>query len=108
MSPGTTVVLTGAVEPTSEGAFTLPTTPSFSAAAEGRTTTPELIDRSGTRYELTDPRWRGDDRSPLMVTPLPGITADQIVTGERSLWRYQAALPITPGARVSLGEGWTP
>lgn len=69
---------------------------------------PELVDRSGTRYALTDPRWRGDDGSPLAVTPLPGITKEQIDTSERSLWRYRHALPVDAGQRISLGEGFTP
>ena len=68
----------------------------------------ELIDRSGTRYPLDEPRWRGDDDGPLALTPLPGITADQVNTAERSLWRYAAALPVPPDDRVSLGEGLTP
>jgi len=33
-----------------------------------------LVDRSGQRYALDEPRWRGDDGSPLMVERLPGIT----------------------------------
>ena len=67
-----------------------------------------LYDRSGRRYPIDDRRWRGEDGSPLMIGPLPGLTADRIRTGERSLWRYQAALPVDPAHRVSLGEGWTP
>lgn len=72
------------------------------------TEAPRLVDRSGTLYELADPRWRGDDGSPLAVTPLPGITKEHIDTGERSLWRYRHALPVDPDQRVSLGEGFTP
>lgn len=67
-----------------------------------------LIDRSGRRYDLSEQRWRGDDGSPLMVSALPGITPEQIETTERSLWRYGAAIPVDPGARLSLGEGSTP
>ncbi|GAB3035258.1 pyridoxal-phosphate dependent enzyme [Parafrigoribacterium mesophilum] len=66
-----------------------------------------LFDRSGSRYPIDEPRWRGDDGSPLMVGPLPGISAEQIDTGERSHWRYRAALPL-PTERISLGEGCTP
>jgi threonine synthase len=69
---------------------------------------PYLFDRSGTRYPIGEPRWRGDDGSPLMVGPLPGISPDQIDTGERSQWRYRAALPGLPTGRISLGEGCTP
>lgn len=66
------------------------------------------VDRSGRQYELNDLRWRGDDGSPLMVSPMPGITPDQIETSERSLWRYSAAIPVDPTKRVTLGEGFTP
>ncbi|WP_327151418.1 threonine synthase [Nocardia sp. NBC_01329] len=72
------------------------------------TTDPFLYDRSGRHYDLTDPRWRGDDGTALAFSALPGITPDQIVTSERSLWRYQAAIPVDARHRVSLGEGCTP
>lgn len=67
-----------------------------------------LYDRSGGRYPVTDRRWRGDDGTPLALGALPGITPEQIDTGERSVWRYQAAIPVEPRYRVSLGEGVTP
>lgn len=70
--------------------------------------TPYLSDRSGRRYDLHDPRWRGDDLSPLAVSALPGLTPDQVDATERSLWRYRAALPVDATHRVSLGEGFTP
>ncbi|MFD3541612.1 pyridoxal-phosphate dependent enzyme [Streptomyces sp. NPDC058662] len=69
---------------------------------------PHLYDRSGNRYSLDDPRWRGEDGSPLTVSPLPGLRPDRIDTNERSIWRYHAALLVPAGHRVSLGEGWTP
>ena len=65
-------------------------------------------DRSGVEYPLTDPRWRGDDGSPLALAPMRGLDPQQIDIGERSLWRYQAVLPVPAQHRVSLGEGWTP
>jgi len=37
-----------------------------------------------------------------------GLTPEQVSTAERSLWRYQAVLPVAPEHRISLGEGWTP
>ncbi|MFF5264888.1 pyridoxal-phosphate dependent enzyme [Actinomadura viridis] len=67
-----------------------------------------LYDRSGRRYAVTDRRWRGEDGTPLALSPMPGLTPDRIDTGERSLWRYQAAIPVAPRHRVSLGEGFTP
>ncbi|MFE9466864.1 pyridoxal-phosphate dependent enzyme [Streptomyces virginiae] len=68
----------------------------------------DLYDRSGNRYSLDDPRWRGEDGSPLTISSQPGLRPDQIDTTERSIWRYHAALPVSATHRVSLGEGWTP
>ncbi len=67
-----------------------------------------LVDRSGRRYPLDEPRWRGDDGSPLLVEPLPGITRDDVDSTVRSQWRYAAALPGAIERPVSLGEGCTP
>jgi threonine synthase len=67
----------------------------------------KLIGRDGARYPLDEPRWRGDDGSPLLVEPLPGITRADIDTATRSQWRYAKALPLEL-APVSLGEGCTP
>ena len=67
-----------------------------------------LVDRSGRRYPLDEPRWRGDDGSPLMVEPLPGITRADVDTAVRSQWRYAAALPQPIARPVTLGEGCTP
>ena len=66
-----------------------------------------LIGRDGARYPLDEPRWRGDDGSPLLVEPLPGITRADIEPTVRSQWRYAKALPL-PLTPVSLGEGCTP
>lgn len=71
-------------------------------------TTPYLFDRSGSRYDLLEPRWKGDDGTPLMVSPLVGITRDDVDRSERSQWRYRAALPLEVERRISLGEGCTP
>ena len=67
-----------------------------------------LVDRSGQRYALDEPRWRGDDGSPLMVERLPGITREDVDTTVRSQWRYAAALPQAVARPVTLGEGCTP
>ncbi|MEU2119898.1 pyridoxal-phosphate dependent enzyme [Streptomyces sp. NPDC016459] len=67
-----------------------------------------LYDRSGERYPLHEPRWRGEDGGPLAVSALPGLRPEQIDTAERSLWRYHAVLPVPVARRVSLGEGCTP
>lgn len=71
---------------------------------------PHLIDRSGQRYPADQPRWRGDDGSPLVFEPLPGLGREQIDTAINSQWRYRAALP-NPLAHIepaTLGEGRTP
>ena len=72
------------------------------------TETAYLDPRTGRTYPLATPRWCGDDRAPLLLTPLPGITRDAIRTEERSLWRYGAAFPFVPEDPISMGEGCTP
>lgn len=69
---------------------------------------PHLVDRSGTRYAVGERRWRGDDGSPLAVAGVGGLSRDEVEAGERSLWRYAAAIAVAPEHRLSLGEGWTP
>lgn len=59
-------------------------------------------------WPIDVPRWCGDAREPLLLTPLPGITRAQIDTATRSLWRYAAALPLAVAAPITLGEGCTP
>jgi threonine synthase len=72
-------------------------------------TTPAYLDpRTGQTWPLETPRWCGPDGQPLLLTDLPGIRREDIVQGERSLWRYRAALPFVPDAPISLGEGCTP
>jgi threonine synthase len=63
---------------------------------------------TGATFDLREPRWRSDRGGPLLLTPLPGITRDDVVLGERSLWRYRRAMPAEPGTVISLGEGFTP
>jgi len=67
-----------------------------------------LDPRTGRTWPLDRPRWCGDDGAPLMLTPMPGAGRDDIDGGERSLWRYRAALPPLEGAPISMGEGRTP
>src|SRR5690349_8565084 len=64
--------------------------------------------RSGATFPLGQPRWCGPDRTPLLLTPLPGLTRAQIDTGLRSLWRYRAAFPLAVEQPITLGEGCTP
>ena len=64
--------------------------------------------RTGRRFPLDAPRWCGDHHAPLMLSPLPGIGRDGIDAGERSLWRYRAALPFAVERPISMGEGCTP
>jgi threonine synthase len=70
---------------------------------------PDYIDpRSGATFPLDQPRWCGPDHAPLLLTPLPGLTRQQIDTGTRSLWRYRAAFPLPVDNPITLGEGTTP
>jgi threonine synthase len=64
--------------------------------------------RTGRTWPLDQPRWCGDAREPLMLTPRRGISRDEIARGVRSIWRYAAAFPFAPKAPVSMGEGCTP
>jgi threonine synthase len=71
--------------------------------------TPHYVDpRTGRTHGLLERRWRSDDGHPMMITPLPGISRDDIDTRVRSLWRYRAALPVAIEQPASLGEGCTP
>ncbi|WP_373824655.1 threonine synthase, partial [Achromobacter insuavis] len=63
---------------------------------------------TGARHALGEARWCSEARTPLMISPLPGISRDDIDRGERSLWRYRAALPAAIERPVSMGEGCTP
>jgi threonine synthase len=71
-----------------------------------------LDPRSGETFPIETPRWcnqAGDGiRTPLLLTPLPGITRDRIAAGTRSLWRYRAALPFDVADPITMGEGCTP
>ena len=67
-----------------------------------------LDPRTGRTWPLETPRWCGDAQEPLLLTDLPGLAPDQIDRGERSLWRYRAALPPLAGDPISMGEGCTP
>jgi threonine synthase len=70
---------------------------------------PEYLDpRSGATFPLDQPRWCGVDQAPVLLTPLPGMTRDQIDTTTRSLWRYRAAFPFAIDDPITLGEGMTP
>ncbi|MGH7043946.1 MAG: pyridoxal-phosphate dependent enzyme, partial [Acetobacteraceae bacterium] len=67
-----------------------------------------LDPRTGQTYQLDPPRWCGLDRAPLLLTPLPGLTRDEIDPVARGPWRYRAALPFSPSDPITLGEGGTP
>ena len=70
---------------------------------------PDYIDpRSGATFPLDQPRWCGPGRTPLLLTPLPGLTRQQIDPATRSLWRYRVAFPLQPDDPITLGEGVTP
>ncbi len=67
-----------------------------------------LDPRSGRTWPLDVPRWCGDAKQPLLLTPMRGIGRDDIARGTRSIWRYAAALPFVPDAPITMGEGCTP
>jgi threonine synthase len=70
---------------------------------------PAYLDpRTGMTFPLLEPRFCGPGQVPLLLTPLPGLTRDQIETGTRSLWRYRAAFPLPCERPITLGEGCTP
>ena len=70
---------------------------------------PEYLDpRTGQTWPLDLPRWCGDARQPLMLTPLPGMGRDEIDHSKRSIWRYAAAFPFMPTAPITMGEGCSP
>lgn len=64
---------------------------------------------TGKTYPLDAPMWRcPESKSHLNLTQGPGIGRGDIDTSRRSLWRYQAALPIEKAPTVTMGEGCTP
>ncbi|KJC42953.1 pyridoxal-5'-phosphate-dependent protein subunit beta [Bradyrhizobium sp. LTSP885] len=70
---------------------------------------PSYIDPlNGKLYPLDVPRWCSDEGKPLLVTPLTGISRDDIDRSIRSLWRYRAALPAEIAKPITMGEGCTP
>ncbi len=79
-------------------------------APGGMVDTPSYLDpRSGRTWPLDHARWRADDGSPLLLTPLGGIGRGDIDTGLRRLWRYRRSLPFGDEvAPITMGEGCTP
>ncbi|MEJ0019071.1 MAG: pyridoxal-phosphate dependent enzyme [Acetobacteraceae bacterium] len=70
---------------------------------------PAYLDpRTGQTFPLDQPRWCGPNHAPLLLTPLAGLTRDQIDPATRSLWRYRAAFPFVPDDPITMGEGCTP
>jgi threonine synthase len=67
-----------------------------------------LNPRIGETFPLDQPRWQAPDGSPLLLTPLPGITREEIVSTDNTLWRYRAALPLPLATPITMGEGRTP
>jgi threonine synthase len=67
-----------------------------------------LDPHTGRTWPIEAPRWCGDARQPLLLTPLPGIGRDEVDTATRSLWRYRAAFPLSCDAPITMGEGCTP
>jgi len=64
-------------------------------------------------YPYDTYRWRCDCGGVFELESTPGFAKDEIETGDFSLWRYRAMLPVkyedaTSGDVISLGEGFTP
>jgi threonine synthase len=72
------------------------------------TTTSYIDPATGASYPLDIPRWCSDQRGPLMMSEQKGIGRDEVDRKTRSLWRYQAALPVRIDRPITLGEGCTP
>jgi threonine synthase len=71
-------------------------------------TTSYIDPATGASYPLDIPRWCSDQRGPLMMSEQKGIGRDEVDRKTRSLWRYQAALPVRIDRPITLGEGCTP
>ena len=70
---------------------------------------PSYVDPlNGKLYPLDIPRWCSDEGKPLLVTPLPGISRDEVERGTRSLWRYRPAQPVEVRQPITMGEGCRP
>ena len=68
-----------------------------------------LVDeKSGKKYDLWEPRWCSEEKSPLSFSKTDGITPQSIKNSARSIWRYEGAFPCKIPHPVSLGEGCTP
>ena len=68
-----------------------------------------LVDEnSGKKYDLWEPRWCSEEKSPLSFSKTEGITPQSIKNSTRSIWRYEKAFPCKIPDPVSLGEGCTP
>jgi threonine synthase len=60
-------------------------------------------------YPYDTHRWCCDCGGVFELEDTPGFEKDEIETGDFSLWRYQAMLPVKyEGGVISLGEGFTP
>ena len=68
-----------------------------------------LVDENnGKKYDLWEPRWCSEEKSPLSFSKTDGITPQSIKNSARSIWRYERAFPCKISNPVSLGEGCTP
>jgi threonine synthase len=65
--------------------------------------------RCGREYGEESAPWRCPCGGPLGRPPGPGLTRDEVIAHEPSLWRYAAALPLARDAAAAyFGEGLTP
>ena len=68
-----------------------------------------LVDENnGKTYDLWEPRWCSEKKTPLSFSKTEGITPQSINNSVRSIWRYEKVFPCKIPNPVSLGEGCTP
>ncbi|AQQ05335.1 pyridoxal-5'-phosphate-dependent protein subunit beta [Roseibium algicola] len=72
-------------------------------------TSPQFVQPlTGKTFGLDKAIWCSPDKTPLMVSTLPGITRNDLDSGTRSIWRYAKSLPLKIDRPICLGEGGTP
>ena len=62
-----------------------------------------LVDENnGKKYDLREPRWCSEEKTPLSFSKTDGITPQSIKKSARSIWRYERAFPCKISNPVSL------
>ena len=70
---------------------------------------PSISTRAPARpSRIDEPRWCGPDRAPLLLTPMAGLTRDQIDTTPRGPLALPLGFSLAVEQPITLGEGCTP